>query len=50
MSKKIFESPKMEIIRLHTADIITTSTNAFDGEWVPIGASDNEENNDFLIH
>ena len=42
MSKKKFESPKMEIIRLHTADIITTSTNAFDGEWVPIGGSDEE--------
>ena len=40
MSKKKFESPKMEIVRFHTEDILTTSTEAFDGEWVPIGGSD----------
>ena len=50
MSKKKFESPKMEIVRFHTEDILTTSTEAFDGEWVPIGASDNEENNDLFIY
>ena len=37
MSKKKFESPKMEIVRFHTEDILTTSAEAFDGEWVPIG-------------
>lgn len=50
MSKKKFEAPKLEIIQLEAADILTTSADAFDGEWVPIGASDNEENNGFLIH
>ncbi|MBR2466565.1 MAG: hypothetical protein IKB38_06520 [Clostridia bacterium] len=37
MSKKKFESPKVEIIRLDATDILTSSTDPFDGEWVPIG-------------
>jgi len=39
MSKKKFESPKMEFIRFHAEDILTTSTDPFDGIWVPIGKS-----------
>ena len=39
MSKKKFEAPTAEIIFLSSADIITTSTESFDGEWVPIGRS-----------
>lgn len=49
MSKKKFETPTMEIIRLHTADIVTTSADPFDGEYVPIGGRNVDENNDFLI-
>lgn len=50
MSKKKFESPKLEIVRFHTEDILTTSTESFDGEWVPISPTDNEENNDLFIY
>ena len=39
MSKKKFEAPIAEIIHLSSADILTTSTDPFDGEWVPIGRS-----------
>lgn len=42
MSKKKFEAPIAEIIHLSSADILTTSTDPFDGEWVPIGGSDEE--------
>ncbi len=50
MSKQKFESPKLEIIHFQTADIITTSTGSFYGDWIPINPTDNEENNEFLIH
>ena len=40
MSKKKFEVPVAEIIHLISADILTTSTDPFDGEWVPIGGSE----------
>ena len=49
MSKKKFKTPTMEIIQLHTANILTASTDAFDGEYVPIGGRSNYENNDVLI-
>ena len=39
MKKTNYIEPKMDIIVFQTADIITTSTDAFDGEWVPIGRS-----------
>ena len=39
MNKVKYEEPKMEIVISQTADIITTSTESFDGEWVPIGRS-----------
>lgn len=42
MSKEKYVEPVMNIIVLETADIITTSTDPFDGEWVPIGGSDEE--------
>ena len=42
MSKKKFEAPVAEIIHLSSADILTTSTDPFDGEWVPIGGNSNE--------
>ena len=44
MRKKIYVGPEMNVIALDTTDIITTSTEAFDGEWVPIGGqNDNDE-------
>ena len=43
MNKIKYEEPKMEMIVFQTADIITTSTESFDGEWVPIGGNTKEE-------
>ena len=43
MNKTKYVEPKMEIIRLHTEDILTTSTEAFDGVWVPIGGSTEDD-------
>jgi hypothetical protein len=43
MNKTKYVEPKMEIIRLHTEDILTTSTEAFDGVWVPIGAATEDD-------
>ncbi len=48
MSKKKFEAPKAEIFYIEATDVLTTSTDSFDGAWVPIGASDNAESGDFL--
>lgn len=50
MSKQTYEEPKMKVITFQTADIITTSTESFDGEWIPISPTDIEGNDDFLIH
>ena len=49
MSKKKFEAPIAEIIYLDAGDILTTSADPFDGEYVPIGGRSVDENNDFLI-
>ena len=46
MSKKRFEAPQLEIIYLEPTDVLTTSTGAFDGEWVPIEFGNND---DFLM-
>lgn len=43
MRKEKYEEPKMDIFKFETADIITTSTGAFDGEWVPIGGGAADE-------
>jgi hypothetical protein len=43
MSKEKYIEPKIEVIKFATADIITTSTGEFDGEWVPIGGESDEE-------
>ena len=43
MSKEKYIKPKIEVIKFATADIITTSTGEFDGEWVPIGGESDEE-------
>ncbi len=43
MSKAKYVEPTMEIIQLETVDIITTSTDAFEGEWVPIGGGSIED-------
>ena len=40
MRKEKYEEPVMDIIVFESADVITTSTDPFDGEWVPIGGSD----------
>ena len=37
MSKKTYAEPEVSIIAFAPIDIITTSTEPFDGEWVPIG-------------
>ena len=47
MSKKKFEAPKMEIIRLFTEDILTSSTDPFDGIWVPIGRQSDSDDGFF---
>ena len=46
MSKKRFVAPKLEIIHLEPTDVLTTSSGSFDGEWVPIEFSNND---DFLM-
>ena len=43
MTRKNYEAPEMNIVKFQTTDIITASTGEFDGEWVPIGGSDEEE-------
>ena len=43
MRKEKYVEPKMEIIKLETADIITTSTGEFDGEWVLGGGRTSED-------
>ena len=37
MRKLKYTVPELTIVAFEAADIITTSTDAFDGEWVPIG-------------
>lgn len=37
MNKKKFEIPTAEITYFEAVDILTSSTEAFDGEWVSIG-------------
>ena len=44
MIKKKFESLWIEILCIKTVDILTASTDAFDGVWVPIGRSKNNPN------
>ena len=41
MNKAKYATPEWKIVAFEAADIITTSTEAFDGEWVPIGKSSN---------
>ena len=38
MSKK-FEAPIAKIVYSEASDVLTASTAAFDGVWVPIGRS-----------
>ena len=37
MKKLKYEAPELNIVVFEAADIITTSTGEFDGEWVPLG-------------
>ena len=37
MRKLKYAVPELTIVAFEAADIITTSTGAFDVEWVPIG-------------
>ena len=37
MNRKKYDAPEMNIVKFHTADIITTSTGEFDGDWVTFG-------------
>ena len=43
MNRKKYDTPEMNIVKFHTADIITTSTGEFDGEWVPLGGRSSED-------
>ena len=45
MSMKKFEAPIMDIIPLYPADLLTTSADPFDGEYVPIGGGTPDEEN-----
>ena len=38
MMKRKYDAPEMSAINLQATDVITTSTGAFDGEWVTLGA------------
>lgn len=43
MRKLKYAAPELNIVALEAADIITTSTDAFEGEWVPIGGGSIED-------
>ena len=43
MSKKKYEAPEMDIIKFQMTDIITASTEEFNGEWVPIGEKNSND-------
>ena len=49
MSKKKFETPIVEIVCIRSADIMTASTDAFDGVWVPIGGNKINDNSNFSV-
>ena len=38
-----YDMPQLEIINLTPTDILTTSTDAFDGAWVPIGENGEDD-------
>ena len=40
MKRTIYVIPEVNVIPFQRNDIITASTDPFDGEWVPIGESD----------
>lgn len=35
-----YEMPQLDVIYLQATDIITASTDAFEGEWVSLGGND----------
>ena len=41
--KRQYTAPEINVIIFQSADIITTSTEAFDGEWVPLGGRTSED-------
>ena len=43
MSKKMYAEPEVSIIVFNPVDIIATSTEAFDGVWVPIGRQNDND-------
>ncbi len=43
MRKLKYAAPELTIVAFEAADIITTSTDAFEGEWVPIGGRSIED-------
>ena len=47
MSKKEYITPHLKIVTVQKSDIITASTESFDGVWVPIGG--NKSGNDAYI-
>ena len=43
MNRKKYDAPEMNIVKFRTADIITTSTGEFDGDWVTFGVRTPED-------
>ena len=43
MSKRKYKELTLEVIDVHEKDVIATSTDVFDGEWVTINSTDNEK-------
>lgn len=41
--KKTYATPVMSLIKLQAADMITTSTGEFDGEWVVVDEKSSPE-------
>ena len=39
MPKKEYLTPALEVIAVDAPDVITSSTDPFDGVWVPIGGT-----------
>ena len=49
MYKMNYEAPTVEITRFAAVDILTASTDPFDGEWVPIGGSGRSSSESFKV-
>ena len=43
MIRRKYNAPKMNVIKVQTADVITSSTREFDGEWVMFGSNSQKD-------